>query len=298
MDKSTTKVTQSQVSVKWDDMLHLNFIELCEEEIRKGNRPNCHLSSVGWNNLIKAFNERTAIDARETGLGWDDVRKTIIADDEWWNDKIKVNKEYKKFKNKDLSLIWYRYDALFSDITATGDRAWAPSQIDDLNIENEFAGESLGMSENRDEEIDVDFERDDDNDVVGRNIEEFEHVPFKFPSSSLNKRKIGGTNNNMKKGKSSVASSLKENIDSLIAMLSDKTTAESSSSLQHEPTITECMDMLKKMPGIEVSIPLCFYASNLFTKKDMREVFFCHDDNEVRLNWLKYNYMKSEGKSP
>ncbi|KAJ0040062.1 hypothetical protein Pint_27059 [Pistacia integerrima] len=133
-----------------------------------------------------------------------------------------VNKEYKKFKNKDLSLIWYRYDALFSDITATGDRAWAPSQIDDLNIENEFAGESLGMSENRDEEIDIDFERDDDNDVVGRNIEEFEHVPIKFPSSSLNKRKIGGTNNNMKKGKSSVASSLKENIDSLIAMLSDK----------------------------------------------------------------------------
>ncbi|KAJ0046543.1 hypothetical protein Pint_05010 [Pistacia integerrima] len=153
------------------------------------------------------------------------------------------------------------------------------------------------MRENRDEGIDVDFERDDDNDVVGRNIE-LEHVPIKFPSSSLNKRKIEGTNNNMKKGKSSVASSLKENIDSLIAMLSDKSTAESSSSLQHELTRIECMDMLKKMPGIEISSPLSFYASNLFTKKDMRELFFWHDDNEVRLNWLKYNYMKSEGKSP
>ncbi|KAJ0052186.1 hypothetical protein Pint_02122 [Pistacia integerrima] len=166
---------------------------------------------------------------REISLGWDDMRKTIIANDEWWNDKIKVNKEYKKFKNKDLSLIWYLYDALFSNITATGDRARAPSQIDALNIENEFAGESLGMSENRDEGINVDFERDDDNDVLGRNIEKLEHVPIKFPSSSLNKRKIGGANNNMKKGKRSVASSLKENIDSLIVMLSDKSTIESSS---------------------------------------------------------------------
>ncbi|KAJ0013234.1 hypothetical protein Pint_20917 [Pistacia integerrima] len=173
----------------------------------------------------------------ETDLGWDDVRKTIIVDDEWWNEKIKVNKEYKKFKNKDLSLIWYRYDVMFSNITVTGDQAWATSQIDALNIENEFVGESLGMSENRDEGIDVDFERDDDNDVVGRNMEELEHVPIKFPSSSLNKRK--GTNNNMKKGKSWVASSLKENIDSLVAMLSDKNTAKSSSSLQHEPTITD-----------------------------------------------------------
>ncbi|KAK6937889.1 hypothetical protein RJ641_031397 [Dillenia turbinata] len=45
--------------------------------------------------------------------------------------KFKSNEQdnrYKKFRNKDLSLFWYRYDAIFSDIVAIGHRARALGQ--------------------------------------------------------------------------------------------------------------------------------------------------------------------------
>ncbi|MCD7461149.1 hypothetical protein HAX54_045375 [Datura stramonium] len=45
-----------------------------------------------------------------------------------WTMIVVENAKYKKFRNKDLSLIWFRYGALFSDIVATGERARAANQ--------------------------------------------------------------------------------------------------------------------------------------------------------------------------
>ncbi|KAK6917003.1 Myb/SANT-like domain [Dillenia turbinata] len=44
---------------KWDDYAHIKFIELCKEEIRKGNRPGSYLSKDGWRNLVAIFNQMT-----------------------------------------------------------------------------------------------------------------------------------------------------------------------------------------------------------------------------------------------
>ncbi|KAK6923183.1 hypothetical protein RJ641_011487 [Dillenia turbinata] len=79
----------------WDDYANIKFVELCEEEIRKGNRLGSYLSKDGWRNL--------------------------------------QDNRYKKFRNNDLSLFWYQYDAIFSDIVATGYRVRAPSQTYSLN---------------------------------------------------------------------------------------------------------------------------------------------------------------------
>ncbi|KAM3238063.1 hypothetical protein P3L10_013093 [Capsicum annuum] len=70
-----------------------------------------------------------------TGLGWDATKNTIIADDDWWEQKIKMDHQYRRFRNKDLSLICYRYDALFSDIIAMGERARAANQEQISEIE-------------------------------------------------------------------------------------------------------------------------------------------------------------------
>nr|XP_016435067.1 PREDICTED: L10-interacting MYB domain-containing protein-like [Nicotiana tabacum] len=70
----------------------------------------------------------------ETGLGWDATKNTIMADDDWWERTIKENAKYKKFRNKDLSLIWFRYDALFADVIATGERARAANQEPALDL--------------------------------------------------------------------------------------------------------------------------------------------------------------------
>ncbi|KAF3624026.1 hypothetical protein FXO38_30460, partial [Capsicum annuum] len=131
-------------NAKWDYDAHIAFIEVCEREIRKGNRPNTHLNKDGWKNLGDAFYNRMGrkytktqlknkwdnmkqdwafynqLMRENTGLGWDATKNTIIADDDWWNQKIKVDHRYRRFRNMVLSLIRYRYDALFSDIVATG----------------------------------------------------------------------------------------------------------------------------------------------------------------------------------
>jgi len=41
---------------------------------------------------------------------------------------LREDVRYRKFRNKDLLLIWFRYDALFSDIVAMGERARASNQ--------------------------------------------------------------------------------------------------------------------------------------------------------------------------
>ena len=52
-------MSETQTNAKWDNDAHLKFIELCELEIRKGNRPNTHLSKDGWKNTIKTFYKKT-----------------------------------------------------------------------------------------------------------------------------------------------------------------------------------------------------------------------------------------------
>ncbi|XP_019239273.1 PREDICTED: uncharacterized protein At2g29880-like [Nicotiana attenuata] len=193
-------------NAKWDEYAHIKFIELCEQEVRKGNRPNTYLSKDGWKNMVNEFNKKTGREYTrkqmknhwdhmkaewtlfkqlmrgETGLGWDPTRKTIIADDDWWEQKIKENSKYKKFRNKDLSLIWFRYDALFTDIIATGERACAATQ---------------------EQESEVGLDQDDDgtNDVYDNDIEQWNDErsdeshdlqnmdSITFPEPSLKKRK-------------------------------------------------------------------------------------------------------------
>ncbi|CAL9019607.1 unnamed protein product [Prunus brigantina] len=92
----------------------LRFFKICVAETLGGNRPSSHFNKVGWKNVIKKFNDITkrnydyrqlknkwtglkkewqlwtSLVAKETGLGWDAVKKTIKATDEWWDKKIKV----------------------------------------------------------------------------------------------------------------------------------------------------------------------------------------------------------------
>ncbi|XP_057811273.1 L10-interacting MYB domain-containing protein-like [Salvia miltiorrhiza] len=160
------KMTDGSSSAKWNDYLNRIFIQLCVEEIGKGNRPNSHFNVNGWNNIVRKFNEitgknlvykqiRNHWDAMkkewlsfkklmhsETVIGWNPLKNSLDASEEWWSRKIRENVDFKKFKNKDLSLVWFEYDKLFSDVAATGERARAPSQRseNEFDVENEILG--------------------------------------------------------------------------------------------------------------------------------------------------------------
>ncbi|KAL3502765.1 hypothetical protein ACH5RR_037214 [Cinchona calisaya] len=69
-----------------------------------------------WNKLI----------GKETGLGWDPIKKTIDASNDWWNKRLEIVPEAAKFREKGLEHC-FKLDILFMDVIAIGDKSWAPS---------------------------------------------------------------------------------------------------------------------------------------------------------------------------
>lgn len=110
----TKQAAEGLSSAKWDVYLNRMLVQSCVEEIGKGNRPNSHFNTNGWNNLIKRFNQLTGrnyvykqirnhwdsmkkewslfkkLMHNSTGIGWDPLKNSIDASNEWWDNKIKV----------------------------------------------------------------------------------------------------------------------------------------------------------------------------------------------------------------
>nr|XP_033511926.1 uncharacterized protein LOC108942806 [Nicotiana tomentosiformis] len=67
-------------NAKWDDEVHITFIELCEQEIRKKNRPNTYLSKDGWKNIINEFEKKTGRGINDIN-GCDKEHFTLLNDE-------------------------------------------------------------------------------------------------------------------------------------------------------------------------------------------------------------------------
>ncbi|KAG6677810.1 hypothetical protein I3842_14G045700 [Carya illinoinensis] len=127
-----------------------DYVDICVSEIYAGNRPGTHFNKVGWKNVVNEFSEKvgkefnykqlknkwdslkkdwniwTKLVGKETGLGWDPVKKIVDATDEWWAKKLQEIPEATKFRNAGLAHI-SKLDIIFRGITATGEGAWASS---------------------------------------------------------------------------------------------------------------------------------------------------------------------------
>nr|XP_016481342.1 PREDICTED: uncharacterized protein LOC107802373 [Nicotiana tabacum] len=121
----------------------------------------------------------------ETCLGCDAMKNTITADDDWWERKIKENTKYKKFRNKDLSLIWFRYDALFADVVATGERARATNQEQSSGIGLNLDEEGINVIDDCDKEHFIHL-----NDEMGDASDDLQNInSVIFPEPSLKRQK-------------------------------------------------------------------------------------------------------------
>ncbi|XP_050369117.1 L10-interacting MYB domain-containing protein-like [Argentina anserina] len=128
------------------------FVDICIKEVHRNSKPQSHFTSNGWNTIITSFVEQTGKDYTKkqlknkwdalkgewilwkdlknkyTGLGWDPKLNTVVATEERWSQIIGKTKEFARFKKKGISPEFEtKLDILFSDITATGKHAWAPS---------------------------------------------------------------------------------------------------------------------------------------------------------------------------
>ncbi|XP_020960672.1 uncharacterized protein LOC107605295 isoform X3 [Arachis ipaensis] len=129
---------------KWDEYTTGVFLDVCVEEIASGNRADADFNEEGWINVIAKFNGKTGrnYDCRqlkdkwdilkgdfnlwekllEIGVGWDPVKKTIKASQEFWVARRKENPEFLKFRFQCPSHL-DKLEACFKDTKATGDVA-------------------------------------------------------------------------------------------------------------------------------------------------------------------------------
>ncbi|XP_073158347.1 L10-interacting MYB domain-containing protein-like [Henckelia pumila] len=302
--QQTTRITECIGKANWDRASTEVFIKICLEELQARNRLGTHFNKSGWENLVRKFEARTSrkyskiqlknrwdnlkkewsiwktLLRGETGLRWNHEKGTVDATPEWWQRKIQARPEAAKFKERGPLLV-HDQDLLFSDVVAEGNSEWAPSSgilpshlqdehEDDINI---HSGEVNGP--------DIDYTTET-NDTQQTNME-----------SGLSRRNI--RNNpfsapirHKKQKKSSIAEKIARCLERMV------NTIESESQLSRlttdsvgNYTIKDCMEVLDCMSGIEEGGSLWMYATRLFLKPAVRELFLTIKRDDLRLKWLQ-----------
>ncbi|KAL4591308.1 hypothetical protein LXL04_004266 [Taraxacum kok-saghyz] len=135
----------------WNSESSTYFIDMCLNEMKKGNKPGSHLNKAVWLNIEKGMLEKTGIvfDKKQLSNKWETMkrdwklyerlmrletgiggtRSLIDTSEEWWAEKINANKEFAKFKDINLDIYATHYAPLFQDSVAVGDHTMTPLQF-------------------------------------------------------------------------------------------------------------------------------------------------------------------------
>ncbi|CAI9269989.1 unnamed protein product [Lactuca saligna] len=169
-----------------------------------------------WDIIQKEFKYYDRLTRLETEISIDPVKNTISASKQWWDYKIKEDKEFAKFKDKNLDVYQTYYEALFRDTVAIGDKAKVPCEFGDNSTPNDV------------QLVDITDGKEDIDDVLlFDDVDPF----FTMDSSSMNKRgkkltprrnkkrkfegKNDGKNDENSEGKSMANSSYEEKLDTI-----------------------------------------------------------------------------------
>ncbi|XP_058772322.1 uncharacterized protein LOC131646239 [Vicia villosa] len=194
-----------KVDAKWgEDSKTETLLKICIEEIEAGNRPTTHFSKEGWKNITEKFQKNTGyaydhtqlknrwdtlkrefssfvkLVDKQTGVGWDHEKKTILADNDWWAEKSKEDPDILKWKYggpKFIDLL----DKCFKGAIATGFALYKPYE-EQLPCE----GSASLFEDGRETNTITEDEGDGDSFDVGNEVQ-----ANPTPSSSK-KRKISG----------------------------------------------------------------------------------------------------------
>ncbi|CAH1435000.1 unnamed protein product [Lactuca virosa] len=179
----------------------------------------------------------------ETRLG--ETRSLIEASPEW-EEKIKENKEYAKFRNTNLSIFDEKYALLFRDSVAVGDQTMTHLQFQNNTNLNEQNMEGNG-----------------DSDEINLEDDEPRFPSFHESSSSKRKKSKLVSNNRSTNSKSSI---YEEKVNALLEVISTKNTQTFLQS-NPSPTIADCMAIVIKFPDFREGSKNFSQALIVFNKK-------------------------------
>ncbi|PPD94259.1 hypothetical protein GOBAR_DD08735 [Gossypium barbadense] len=214
-----------------------------------------------WDALKKEWKAWKKLKDKDTGLGWNPIKRTVDASDDWWESRLQVVPEAQKFRTSDIDPEFEgKLDQMLLGIVATGDKEWAPSFgtlrsdfFEDVN--NEIP------EENEEENIRNDVHISNDVQINGngqkRKNPEISSSHFKTRRKKSSKQ-IGGT------------ARLSSQIDKLCNAADNMSQATSSLTPVMDPYgIPQAVKMLDSMSEkVPEARPLYFFALKLLLNKD------------------------------
>ncbi|KAK3193605.1 hypothetical protein Dsin_024915 [Dipteronia sinensis] len=191
-------------------------------------------------------------------------RQTIDASNEWWEAKLQKYPEASKFRVKGLEHV-FKIDELFRDVTATGERAWAPTS----GLMPPLYSQAFMTKDN----VSLDSKEAVHEDVV-------ECSNRKQKTLAPNRKKF-----KKEKKNSSTSSKLSKQLENLRDSIKNK----NSYTRTNPPgcSVQEVLDKLATLPECEPMSPLFKLGISLFTKKANREIFMALREPEYQIQWLK-----------
>nr|XP_025882369.1 L10-interacting MYB domain-containing protein isoform X2 [Oryza sativa Japonica Group] len=290
--------------MEWIDEHTTIVCQLFAQQVVKGNRPNTHLNSVGYDEVIQLFRQITGIELskrqlrnkwdkmkpdfvawqklmrQQTGTGWDHSRGVIVMDDEWWRKAKKDIPGCGKFRKKPLQNV-DDLNIMFSDIINDASDHWNPMSENPI------------IPEHMTEEVQEDNLVVDDEEVQETPMEEMNDEAQEChevsPSIGIGKRRSRAVLDKGKKSKIGTALVIQEQITKIAESASSFTSKKS-----NEVTVQQIMDLVLDC-GADYGSDEHFIAIELFVKKDQRDMFMTLPNKEFRFNWLRRKYNAKYG---
>ncbi|MBA0750697.1 hypothetical protein Gogos_002092 [Gossypium gossypioides] len=132
MSTSAIEVSGEKVKVMWDKILTKIFCDICIKEILKDNTPGKAYSQRQlknrWDALKKEWKAWKKLKGEDTGLGWNPIKRTVDASNDWWESRLKIVLKAKKFRALGIDPEFEgKLDQMFMGVVAIGDKAWTYS---------------------------------------------------------------------------------------------------------------------------------------------------------------------------
>ncbi|XP_038712084.1 uncharacterized protein LOC120006209 isoform X1 [Tripterygium wilfordii] len=318
--------------VKWDEEKTRSLIDICVEIMKAAKRvPGTRIPKLEWEDVAIEFNNRTGFNyhkgslknkwdmlrkkwtlwtnmvGKDAGLRWDSVRENVDATDEWWDKKIKEDKDHARFrkhgfKNKaDLEFC-------FTGSYATGSSPQAPSS-GVVPIQKTQLGDGVGtwfgddacIPEQTNSVVNLEATRNTVNfegtvDEISSPSSPRKDVPCtpSQASRSSGKRSFEGSAKRSKKKPSVNSVDEHEAIARLVTAVETQvafnTKSQSSASKERGEV---AMDILKDMKRENpISNKLYFFAMDLFADNHARDMFIACEP-ELRLAYLEHKFFQS-----
>ncbi|RCV20982.1 hypothetical protein SETIT_4G102300v2 [Setaria italica] len=299
---SKRKASDTGDSIEWTDANTTIICSLFAKQVKKGNRPNTHLNSVGYDEVSNEFFNLTAIRLtkrqmknkwdklkidlttwkklmrKQTGTGWDAARGVIDMDDEWWKKARTDIPGCGKFRKKPLQNE-EDLTVMFADITNDESDHWNPRSSNPIIPPTQEDVDNGHVNEVHDVPDDC-----DDDGVAWDETDEVQEVT-PSPTILLANKRIPPA----KKQRTGTAQVIQEQVTKI---------AESASSFTSkklgEVTVQQVMDLVLEC-GAGYDTDEHYITTELFVKKDQREMFMTLPTNEIRFNWLRRKYNAKYG---